>query len=127
MPSGCAITAFGGSQVGRVQPLEDLVRDAVRRGDAEVERRRVGDPRALEVGRYDAALSPERRDLRGGAVYEHGADAQRPEHGRVHQDVAEVLVRDRRAVDGDDEGPVAELRDVLEDAPQVGRSHGPRT
>ena len=115
----------GGAQVGRVQALEDLVRHAVRRGEGEVERRGVGDPRALEVGRHDAALARERADLHGGAVHEHGADAQRPEHGRVHQDVAEVLVRDRRAVDGDHEGPVAELRDVLEDAPQVGRSHGP--
>ena len=49
---------------------------------------------------------------------------QRPQHGDVHQDVDEVLVVHGGAVHRDHERPLAELRDVLQDAPEVGRSHG---
>ena len=69
------------------------------------------------------ALLGEGLDLGGGAVDQHGADVERPEHGDVHQDVAEVLVGDDRAVHGHHERLLAELRDVPEDAPEVGRSH----
>ena len=84
---------------------------------------RVGDAGALEVGGLDPALLGEGLDLDGGPVHEHGADAERPQHRHVHQDVAEVLVGDDRAVHGDHERLLAELGDVLEDAPEVGRSH----
>ena len=65
----------------------------------------------------------QRLDLRGGAVDEHHADVQRAQHRDVHQDVGEVLVGDDRAVHADDERLLAELRDVLQDAPQVGQFH----
>ena len=62
-------------------------------------------------------------DLGGGAVDEHDADVQRAQHGDVHQDVGEVLVGDDGAVHADDERLLAELRDVLQDAPQVSQFH----
>jgi hypothetical protein len=52
----------------------------------------------------------------------------KPGHGSsgkkiVDQDVVEVLVGYRGAVYGDHEHLLAELRDVLEDPAQIGRSH----
>ena len=99
------------------------MRQAVGGGQGELERGFVGDAGAVEVGRRDALLGGQRSDLRGGAVDEHDADVQRAQHGDVHQDVGEVLVRDDRAVHVDDERLLAELRDVLQDAPQVGQFH----
>jgi hypothetical protein len=126
MPSGCAVTALvaAGAQVGAGEPFEDLVREPVGRLERELERRRIGHAASLSrsLG-LDSALGGECPDLDRGAVHQHRADAQRPEHGHVHQDVGEVLVRDGRAVDGDHERLLAELRDVLEDAPEVGRPH----
>ena len=113
----------GGAQVNGREAFEDLVRQAVGGGQGELERGFVGDAGAVEVGGGDALLGGQRSDLRGGAVDEHDADAQRAQHGDVHQDVGEVLVGDDRAVHVDDERLLAELGDVLEDAPQVGQFH----
>ena len=68
-------------------------------------------------------LVGERLDLRRRAVHEHDADVQRPQQRHVEQQRREVVVRDDGAVDRQDEGLFAELRDVLQDAPQVGRFH----
>ena len=52
---------------------------------------------------------------------EHDADVQRPEQRHVEQQRREVVVGDDGAVDREDEGLLAELRDVLQDAAQVGQ------
>ena len=80
-------------------------------------------PRAVEVGRRDLLFLGQRLDLRRRAVDQHDADVQRAQHRDVQQDVGEVLVGDDRAVDAEDERLLAELRNVLQDAPQVGRFH----
>ena len=113
----------GGAQVNRREAFQDLVRQAVGGGQRELERGFIGDARAVEIGRCDALLGGQRPDLRRGAVHEHDADAQRAQHGNVHQDIGEVLVGDDRAVHVNDERLLAELRDVLQDAPQVGQFH----
>ncbi len=98
IPSGCAVTALvaAARRSAAGEPLQDLVGEAVGGGERELERRGIGDARALEVARLEAALGGERPDLDRGAVDQHRADVQRPQHGDVHQDVAEVLVRRRR-------------------------------
>ena len=77
--------------------------------------------------RFEAATSTlvgERLDLPGGAVHEHDADVQRPQQGDVEEQRREVVVGDDAAVDRQDEGLLAELRHVLQDAAQVGELHG---
>jgi hypothetical protein len=111
------------AQVGRAQPFEDPVGQAVGRGQRELERVGVGDARAFQIRRRRHFFVRERLDLGGGAVHQHGADVQRPKHRDVHQDVAEVVVGDHRPVDRHDERLLAELRDVAQDAPEVGRLH----
>jgi len=54
---------------------------------------------------------------------EHDADIERAQHRNIQQDIGEVLVGDDGAVDADDEGLLPELRDVLQDAAQVGQFH----
>ena len=60
-------------------------------------------------------------DLVRRPVDERDADAQAPQQGDVEQQVGEVVVLDDRAVDGDDEHPVAEPRDVAQDFAEVGQ------
>ena len=79
----------------------------------EPSRSRGRDPRCVGEG-LDLVRRP---------VDEHGADAERPQHRHVHQDVDEVLVGDGGAVHRDHERLLPELGDVLEHAPEVGRSH----
>jgi hypothetical protein len=68
-------------------------------------------------------LLRERLDLRGRAVDEHDADVQRPQHRHVQQKRGEVFVGDDGTVNREDERFLAKLRNVLQDAPQVGRFH----
>ncbi|MEI9960218.1 MAG: hypothetical protein WDM76_03515 [Limisphaerales bacterium] len=56
-------------------------------------------------------------------MHEHDADAQRPQHGDIQQECREVFVGHNRAVNRKDERLFAELWNVLQDAPQVGRFH----
>ena len=113
----------GGAQVNGREAFEDFMRQAVGGGQGQLERRFIGHGGAVEVGGRNALLGGQRPDLGGGAVDEHDADAQGTQHGDVHQDVGEVLVRDDRAVHVNDERLLAELGDVLQDAPQVGQFH----
>ena len=113
----------GGAEVVGREPLEDLVRQAVGGREGEGQRLGVGDAAALEIGGREAPLAGELLDLGRGAVNEDDADAERPQHRHVHEEVAEVLVGDVGPVHRDDERLLAELRNVLQDAPQVGGSH----
>ena len=111
--------AHGPSQVGGGQPLEEFVRDVRGREEGELERRVVGDARAVEVAGGGARCLGEPADLVGRAVDEADADAQGAQQGDVEQEVAEVLALDDRAVERDDEEPVAEERDVAENFAKV--------
>ena len=116
------IRAGGAEVVGR-KPFENFVREPVGGGERELERGRVRDAGAVEVGGLDFLLLGQRLDLRGRAVDEHDADVQRPQHRHVQQQRGEVLVGDNRAVHREDERLFAELRNVLQDAPQVSQFH----
>ena len=113
----------GGPQVIGRKPFENFVREPVRGGQRQIERGRVRDPAAAEIGGLDFLLVGQRLDLRGRAVDEHNPDVQRPQHRHVQQQRGEVLVGDNRAVHREDERLFAELRYVLQDAPQVGQFH----
>lgn len=79
-----------------------------------------------EPSRFDAEiflLGGERLDLRRSAVNDDDADVQRTQNSDVEQDVREVFVRDDGAVHREDERLLPESRNVLQDAPQVGRFH----
>ena len=56
----------------------------------------------------------------GGPVDQRDADAQAAQQGDVEEEVGEVVVLDDRAVDGDDEDPVAEPGHVAQDLAEVG-------
>jgi hypothetical protein len=105
------------------QPLQDLVGEPGRGGDREVERRSVGDAGAVVVRRLDMTLSGERTELRRRPVHHHDADVQRPQEGDVEEQGREVVVSDDVAVEPQDEGLFAELRNVMQDAAQIGEFH----
>ena len=125
IPSGWAMMAL--VQAARRSLAERPSRiSCVRRlaaSRASLQRRRIGDAGAIEVGRLDSLLLRERLNLRRRAVHEHHADVQGTQHRHVQKDVGEVFVRDDGAVHGENEGLFAELRDVLQDAAQVGELH----
>jgi len=83
----------------------------------------ASDTGAVEIGRLDVPLFAERFDLRGGAVHEHHANVQRAQHGDIEEDVAEIFIGDDGAIDFNNEGFFPELRDVLQNAAQVGQFH----
>ena len=116
------VRADGAEVVGR-KPFENFVRQPVRGGQRELQRGRVRDARAVEVRGGNFLLLGEQLDLRRRAVDEHDADVQRAQHRHVQQQRGEVFVGDDRAVNREDERLLAELRNVLQDAPQVGRFH----
>jgi len=62
-------------------------------------------------------------DLRRRAVNEHHADIQRTQHRHIQQQRREILVGHDGAVHRQDESLLAELRNVLQDAPQIGEFH----
>ena len=99
------------------------MREPVRGVERELERGRVRDAGAVEIGGFDVLFPGQRPDLRGRAMHEHDADAQRAQHRHVQQERGEVLVRDNRAVHREDERLLAELRNVLQDAPQISQFH----
>ena len=99
------------------------MREPVRGGERQLERVCVRDTRAIEVGRLGVLFLAEQFDLRRRAVNEHDADVQRAQHRHVQQQRREVFVRDDGPVNREDECLLAELRNVLQDAPQVGQFH----
>jgi hypothetical protein len=80
-------------------------------------------PDAVEIGRGDFLFLGQRFDLRRRPVNEHHANVQRTEHRDVEQDVGKVFVGDDGAIQREDEGLLAESRNVLQDAPQVSWFH----
>ncbi len=113
----------GGAEVVGGQALEDFVREPVGGGERELERGFVGDAGSVKVRGGAAGFAGQRANLGGGAMHEHDVDVQGAQDGNIHEEVGEVLVGDDRAVHVDDERLVAELRDVAENAPQVGEFH----
>lgn len=97
------------------QPVRGIHRD--------LQRRRVGDASAVSVRDLDALFFRQRADLRRGAVHEHHADVQRPEHGHIQQQRREIFIGHNGAVHREDKSLLAKLRNVLQDAPQVGWFH----
>ena len=116
-----------GAQVVRREAFENLVRQPGCRRERQVQRRRVGDPCAIEIRGRGMTLVGERLDLLGSAVHEHDADVQRPEKSDVEQQRREIVVGDDSTVNRQDERLLAKLRHVLEDAPQVGQLHNSMT
>ena len=69
------IRAGGAEVIGR-KTFENFVREPVRGGERKIERGRVRDPAAVEIGGLDVLLIGQHLDLRGRAVNEHDTDAQ---------------------------------------------------
>ena len=111
------------TQVVGGQALENFMGQPVGGGERKVERCRIRHASPVQVRSIDPPLFRERLDLRRGAVHQDDADVQRPEQRHVQQQRREVVVRDDGAVNREDEGLFAELRDVLQDAPQIGQLH----
>ena len=56
-------------------------------------------------------------------MHQDDSNVQRAQDGDIEEDVGKVFIGDNRAIDADDEGLLAEARDVLQDAPQISRFH----
>jgi hypothetical protein len=113
----------GAPEVGGPEPLENLVGQAVGRGEGQVQGLGVGDPRTLEVRRLRRLLLRQGLDLGGRAVDEDGPDVQGPQHRDVGQDVGEVVVGHDRPVHRHHERLLSKLRYVLQHAAEVGGFH----
>jgi hypothetical protein len=55
---------------------------------------------------------------------EHDPDIERTQDCDIQQDVGEILIRDDRPINAEDESLFPELRNVLQDAPQISEFHG---
>jgi hypothetical protein len=109
---------------GALQPvlseaLKDEMRHTGRGADGEVERGGVGHARAAGVGDGNTAHRSQLLDLLADAVDQHQLDAEAAEDRDVDEQVAEVLVGDDRAVEGDDKDLPLEPRHIFEDAAEV--------
>ena len=112
-----------GAQVIGGKPFEDFMGQPVRRRERELERRGIGHAGAVQVGGRDILFLGQGLNLRGRAMDQHHPDVQRAQHGNIQQQRREVFVRDNGAVHRENKGLLAELRNVLQDAPQVGQFH----
>ena len=121
MPAGWATTALlhGAAQIVRRQPFQDLMRDARRGGDRQLQRRLIGDAGAIEIGRRLARLLRELGDLKTRPVNEDHADAQAAQQNQIEQQIAEVVMLDNGAVESDDEDLIAILRHIAQNFAQV--------
>jgi hypothetical protein len=113
----------GGAEVVHRQALEDLVRQPVGRSQRELKSHPVGDTGAFHVRRMHLLSFSQHPDLLGGTMNDHDPDIERPQQRDVEEERREVLVSDDAAVQREDEGPVAELRHVVQDAAQIGELH----
>ena len=107
----------GGSQIVCAQALENLVRQTVGSSQRQLERRRIRDSAAVEVGSGDFLFRGKSLNLRRRPVHQHNADVQRAKDRDIEKDVSEILIGNDRAIDADDEDFFAEARNVLQDAP----------
>ena len=101
------------------QSLEDELRHAGGGPDGEVERGGVGHPRAMDVGDRDVARRRQFLDLPADAVNEDHLNPQAAENGDVDQQIAEVIVGDDRAVEGDDKNLPLKPGHVFQNAAEI--------
>ena len=90
--------ADGAAQVGGRQTFEQIVGDAVGGVERELQRDRIGDAGAIEIGRRLPGLGREPLNLMRRAMYQSDADAQAAQEGQVKQQVAKILVLDHCSV-----------------------------
>src|SRR5262249_28375506 len=95
---GVAVSA---APVVERQALQQFVRDPRGGGQGELQRGRVGDASAVEVGRALVGHLGQALDLVGGAVDENDVDVQRAQQGDVQEEIAEVSFLDDGPVQGD--------------------------
>lgn len=113
----------GCAKVVRRQTLEDLVSQAVRRRQRHVERCCIGHASPFEVGGQNLTFVSERSDSLGGAMHEHDTYVQRAEERDVEQQGGQTVADDDPGINRQDEDLLAKLRNVLQDAAQVGKFH----
>src|SRR5262249_49626048 len=99
-------------QVVRGEAFENFVGDAIGGGQGELERRAVGHSGAVDVGRRLPGLLGEATNLMAGAVDQGDFNAQAAQQENIEQQVAEVVVLDNGAVQGDYEDLVPVLRHI---------------
>ena len=99
------------------------MRQPVGGGQRQLQRLRIRYARAIQVRGFELAFFRQGFDLRRRAVHQHDADVQRAQDRHVQQDVGEVFAGDNRPIHAEHKRPLTKLRDVLEDAPQVGKFH----
>ena len=100
------------------------MRQPVGRGERKFERPRIGDARSPRDPTPAPLRAGQRLDLFGGAVNQDDADIQGPQQGDVEQQRRETLVADDARVDRENEGLLAKLGNVLQDAAQISELHG---
>ena len=82
----------------------------------------VGDAAAVAARNAQSFLRCELTNLQAGPVNDHNADAQTAKKGNIEQQVTEVRIGNHRAVNGNHEDAIAELRNVVKDFAEVGKT-----
>src|SRR5260221_9281157 len=119
---GDAVSA-GGAEIVSGKALQDFVGKPVGGGESKPQRVGIGNAGAVEVRRSELLFFSQGFDLGGSPVDNDLPNVQRAENGDIQEDVGKILVGDNRAIQADDEGLLAEARNVLQDSPQVSRFH----
>jgi len=113
----------GGAEVVGGEAFEDFVGEAVGGVQGELQGGGIGDASAVDAGGFEPLFFREDLDLGGGPMHEHDADVQGTQHGDIEQQRGEILIRHDGPIQREDKRLFAELRNVLQDAPQIGRFH----
>ena len=110
--------AGGGAKIACAETLQDLVRQPVRRSQGEFQCRRVRHAAAVQIGRLNILFFRQDFNLRRRAMDQDDPNAQGAQHCDIQKNIGEILARDNRAIDADDEDLFPKARDVLQNGSQ---------
>ena len=110
---GLNAVRVGGTEVVQRKAFENFVGSLIGGHNGDAQRLGIGDASAVGVGNRFTETFGQLLDLMACTVNENDADIKATEDGDVEEDVSKIIVGDYSAVNGQDEDPVTELRNIM--------------
>ena len=105
------------------QPFHHLVGKAHRDVDRKLQGRFINHTQAVRAGDLDPLFGGSPLDLPPGAMHDYDPHVQRAQHRDIQKDVGKIFRGKNVAVNREHEKFIAKVRDVLEDAAELRKSH----